>query len=113
MSTAVAAVRAHPVKYKLSPSSPSTLRTLAPSVKVASVGQNRPTKQQRTSTFHDTYKGKIESKNYSREECNSMSMAQCQQLYELLKKTRLIKSKKKSSEGSRVLDASHAQSKNR
>ena len=89
---------------QLSLSLPSTSRALAPSVKVASVGQKRYAKQQRTSTSHGTYKGKFESKKYSRKEYDSMSMAQHQQLYELLKKIRLMK-RKKTSESSRALEA--------
>ena len=57
-----------------------------------------------TSTTHDTFKGKIELKKYSREEYDSMSMAQHQQLYELQKKTRLIKGNK-TPESSRALEA--------
>ena len=40
------------------------------------------------------FKGKIELKKYSREEYDSMSTAQCQHLYELQKKARLIEGKK-------------------
>ena len=45
------------------------------SVKVASMAQTRPAKQQKTSKTCDTFKGKIELRNYSREEYDSMSMA--------------------------------------
>ena len=55
-------------------------------MKVASVGQNRPAKWQKTSTNHGTFKAKIELKKYSREEYDSMLMAQHQQLYELRRK---------------------------
>ena len=61
------------------------------SVKFASVGQNRPAKQQKTSTICGTFKEKIELKKYSKDEYDSMLMAQHQQLYELWKKARLIK----------------------
>ena len=57
-----------------------------------------------TSTTHDTFKGKIELKKYSREEYDSMSMAQHQQLHELWKKTGLIKGNK-TPESSRALEA--------
>ena len=49
-------------------------------------------------------KEKIELKKYSREEYDSMSKAQCQQLHELWKNTKLIKSKK-TPESSRALEA--------
>ena len=65
LSTAVTAVRAHPAKYKkdfdavvtflnqyINKSAPT------PSVKVASVAQTRPVKQQKTSTTHGTFKKK-------------------------------------------------------
>ena len=79
-------------------------RAPTPSVKVASVGHNRPAKWQRTSATHCTLKGKIELKKYSKEEYESMSMVQHQQLYELQKKARLIKGKK-TPESSRALEA--------
>ena len=47
---------------------------------------------------------KFELKKYSREEYNSMLMAQCQQLYELWKKADLTKGKK-TPENSRALEA--------
>ena len=78
-------------------------RAPTPSVKVASFGQTRPVKWQKTSTTHDTFKGKVELTTYSREEYDSMSMAQCQQLYLLQKKAGLIKSK--IPERSRALEA--------
>ena len=40
-----------------------------------------------------SFKGKIKLKKYSREEYNSMSTAQRQQLYELKKKAGLIKTR--------------------
>ena len=58
-------------------------RALTPSVKIASAGQNRPTKWQKISNTHCTFKGKIELKKYSRKENDSMSTTQCQQQYEL------------------------------
>ena len=60
-------------------------------MKVASVGQNRPAKWQETSAIHVTFTGKIELKKYSREEYDSMSTTEFQQLYELQKKARFIK----------------------
>ena len=74
------------------------------SVKVASVGQNRPTKWQKTSITHGTFQGKIESKKFSREEYHSMLMAQHQQLHELWKKARLLNGKK-TPESSTALEA--------
>ena len=47
-----------------------------PSVKVASVTQTRSAKRQKASTSHSTFKEKIDLKKYSREEYNSMSVAQ-------------------------------------
>ena len=101
LSTAVAAVRVHADKYVKDFDTIITFLTKcinkkAPklSVKVASVGQNRPAKHQRTSTTCGTFKWKIELKKDSREEYDSTLMAQCQQLYELWKKAWLIKSKK-------------------
>ena len=64
-------------------------RALTPSAKVASVGQNRPAKQQKKYPSHGTFKGKIELRKYSREEYNSISIVQHQQLYELQKKAGL------------------------
>ena len=58
-------------------------RVPTPSMKFASVGQNRPAKWQKTSTTHGAFKGKVEFKKYSREEHDSMSTAQCHPLYEL------------------------------
>ena len=58
-------------------------RAPVPSVKVASVVQIRSSKRQKTNTTYGTFKGKIKLKTYSREEYNSMSTAQPQQLYEL------------------------------
>ena len=111
MSTAVVAVRAHPDKHEKAFDAAVTFLTQyidkrAPthSVKVASVGQSRPAKRQKTSTTHGTFKGKIELNKYSREEYDSMSMAQCQQLYELQKKAGLTMGKK-TSESSRALEA--------
>ena len=73
-------------------------------MKVVSVTQTRPSKRQKTNARHGTFKEKIELKKYSREEHDSMSMAQCQKLYELQKRARLIKGEK-TPESSRVLDA--------
>ena len=73
-------------------------------MKVASVGQNRPAKWQKTRTTHGTFKGNIELKKYSTEEYYSMLAAQHQQLNELQKKAGLIKNKK-TPESSRALKA--------
>ena len=90
----------HPDKYEKDFGSVVTFltkyinkRALTPSVKVASVGQKRPAKQQKTTTIHGTFKGKIELKKYSREEHDLMLMVQCQHLYELWKEAKLIKGK--------------------
>ena len=111
MSTSVATVRAHPDEYKKDFDEVVTFlsqyidkRAPTLSVKVASVGQSRPAKQQKTTTTHGTFKEKIELKKYSREEYDSMSMTQCQQLYKLWKKAGLIKGKK-TPESSRAFEA--------
>ena len=65
--------------------------------------QTRPARRQKISTTCVTFKGKIEFKKYSRKEYGSMSMVKCQQLYELWKKTGLIK-EKKTQESSRALE---------
>ena len=87
--TAVATVRAHPDRYERDFDAIVAFLTRyinkkAPtlSVKVTSVGQNRPAKRQKTTATGGTFRGKIELKKYSREEYDSMSMAQQQQLYE-------------------------------
>ena len=84
LSIAVGSERMHPDKYEKDFDAVAAFLTQhihkrAPtlSVKVASVGQCRPAKQKKTSTTHGTFKGKIELKKYSREEYDSMSMAQC------------------------------------
>ena len=101
MSTAVTTVRAHPAKYKKDVDAVVAFltqhidkRSPTPSVKVASVEQNKPAKRQKTNASCCTFKRKIELKKYSREEYDSMSMTQHHQLYELQKKVRLIKGKK-------------------
>ena len=111
MSAAVAIVRMHQDKYEKDFDTIVTLLSQyidksapTPSMKVASVGQSRPAKQQKTSATHGTFKGKIELKKYSRVEYESMLMAQCQKLYNLWKKARLIKVKK-TPESSRALEA--------
>ena len=58
----------------------------------------------RRCTTCGTFKGKFVLKKYSREEYDSMSMAQHQQLYKLWKKAKLVKGKK-APEGSRALEA--------
>ena len=57
------------------------------------VRSNLPSNR-RTMLTVSPFKGKIELKKYSREEYDSMSTAQCQHLYELQKKARLIEGKK-------------------
>ena len=101
LSNAVAAVRVHPDKYEKNFDAVVAFlsqyiekKPPMPSMKVASVCQNRPTKQQKTNTTCGTFQGKVELKKYSREEYNSMSTTQHQQLYELQKKVRLIEGKK-------------------
>ena len=101
MSKAVIAVRTHPDKYKKDFDAVVVFLTQyinkrAPilSVKIASVGQVRPSKWQKTNTTHHTFKGKVELMKYYKEEYDSMSMAQHQQLYELQKKPGLTKGKK-------------------
>ena len=64
------------------------------SVKVASLSHTKPAKQQKTSANHGTFKGKAELKKYSIEEYDSMSIVQCQQLYELQQKAGHAKGKK-------------------
>ena len=75
LSTSVATVRAHPDKYEKDFNAVVTFlihyinkRTPTLSVKVASVSQNRPAKQQKMGTTHGTFKGNIHLKEYSREE---------------------------------------------
>ena len=101
MSTAVVTVRAHPDKYKKDFDAVVAFVTQyidkrAPilNVKVAFVTQTRPAKRQKTSAGRGTFKGKIKLKKFSEKEYDSMSMALCQQLYELQKKASLIKDKK-------------------
>ena len=111
MSTAVATAMAHPDKYEKDFDAIVAFltqyrdkRALTPSMKVASASQNRLSKWQRTSATCGTFEGKIELKKYSREEYDSMLMAQCQQPYEFQKKARLIKGKK-TPESGRALEA--------
>ena len=70
-------------------------KSTKPEQKVASVGHTRPAKWQKMSSNGGDFKGKVQLKKYSREEYDSTSMAQCQKLCELLKKTGLIKGKKR------------------
>ena len=72
MSTSDATVRAHPDKYKKDFDAVVAFltkyidnRAPTPSVKVASVTQTRPAKQQKTSASHETFRGKIELKKYT------------------------------------------------
>ena len=111
LSTAVAAGRAHPDRYEKDFDAVVAFLTqyidkkaLTPSVKVASVTQTSHAKRQKTNASCGTFRGKIELKKYSREEYNSMSAVQHQQLYELWKRAGLIKGKK-IPESSRALEA--------
>ena len=111
LSTAVTTVRVHPDKYEKEFDAVVAFltqyidkRAPTPTAKIASVTQTRPAKQQKTSTNHGTFKGEIELNKHSREEYESMSASQCQQLYELQKKSRLIKGKK-TLETKRALEA--------
>ena len=86
--TAVVTVRAHPDKYVKDFNAVVTFLTQyidkrAPtlSLKVASVAQTRPAKQQKTSATLGTFKERIKLKKYSREEYDSMSIVQHQQLH--------------------------------
>ena len=45
-------------------------------MKISSIAQTIPAKRQETSATHGIFKGKIELKKYSREEYDSMLMAQ-------------------------------------
>ena len=83
LSTAVAAVRAHPDKYKKDFDTVVAFltqyvdkRSPKPSVKVESVAQNRPAMWQKTNDDHGTFKGKSELKKHSREVYNSMTATQ-------------------------------------
>ena len=114
MSTAVAMTRAHPDKYEKDFDAVVAFliqyidkKAPTPSMRIVSIAQTRPAKWQKTSTSHGTFKGKTGLKKYSREEYDSMSMAQHQQLYELWKKAGLMKVKK-TLESSRALEASVA-----
>ena len=69
-------------------------RAPTPSVTVACVAQNRPAKWQKTNSSHGTIRRNIKIKKYSREQYDSMSMAQHQELYKLWKKAILLKGKK-------------------
>ena len=111
MSTAVATVRVHPNKYEKDLDALVAFltqnidkRSPTSSMKVTSVAQNSPAKQQKTSASHGTFKGKIEVKKYSREEYNSMLTTQCQQLYKFQEKDGFIKGMK-TPESGRALEA--------
>ena len=87
MSTPVTTIRVHPDKYEkdfdivvIFLTQYIDKRSPTPSLKVASVAKNRPAKQQKTNAGHGTFKGMIELKKYSREEYDSTSMTQHQQL---------------------------------
>ena len=78
-STAFATIRAHPDKYEKDFDAVVTIlteyidkRAPTPSMKVASVTQIRPAKQQKTSASHGNFRRKVELKKYSREEYDSM-----------------------------------------
>ena len=73
LSTVVAAVRAHPEKYKKDFDTvvaflSQNIDTKAPTLKVASITQTRPANRQKSSTSCGAFRGKIELKKYSREE---------------------------------------------
>ena len=111
MSTVVVAVRTHPNRYEKDFDTVVAIiskyidrKAPTKSVKVASIAQTRPAKRQKTSASHSTFREKSELRKDSREEYDSMSAAQCQQLYELWKKAKLIKGKK-TPESSRALEA--------
>ena len=63
-------------------------------LKVVSISQTRPAKGKKTNAAHGTFKGNIELKMYYREDYDSMSMGQQQQLYKLQQKAGLLKGKK-------------------
>ena len=72
LSTAVTAVRAHPDKYKKNFDAVVAIliqyfykKAPTSNVKVASVTQTRPAKQQKTNATLGTFKGMIELKKYS------------------------------------------------
>ena len=54
------------------------------SAEVASIAQDRPTKKQNTIEPHATFKGRIELKKSSLEECNSLLSAQKQHFLSFL-----------------------------
>ena len=95
-------IRAHPDQYENFDTEVAFLihyinkKALTPSMKVASIGQNRPAKWQRTSATHGTFKGEIDLKMYSTEEYDSMFMVQCWQLHDL--KIKALKKTKKPAE---------------
>ena len=69
MSSAVSSVRVHPDKYKKDFNAVVSIltpyidkRAPTPSVKVASVAQTSPARQQKTSATHSTFKGRINLK---------------------------------------------------
>ena len=83
LSTAVMTVRAHPDKYEKDFNAVVTFLTWyidkrlpTPSMKIASVAQNRLAMWQKTSASHGNFKGKIELKKYSRKEYDWMSTTQ-------------------------------------
>ena len=119
LSREAASVSAHPDKYKKDFSTIVAFltqyinkRVPTLSVKVSSVGPTRPSKWQKTSTICGTFKGKIEFKKYFREEYDSVSMAQCQQLCELWKIAGFVKSKDSREHQSFRGLSSHTRSKN-
>ena len=113
-STEVATVRVHPDKYEKNFNVVVAFlaqyidkRAPTVSVMVASVVQTRPAKWQKTNASNGTFKGNIELKKYYREEYDSMSMAQHQQLFKLQKEAGLVKGKK-TPESIRALEAGEA-----
>ena len=111
LSMAVAAVRTHPDRYDTDFGTILALlsqyidkKTPTLSVKVLSVTETSPVKRLKTSAHRCTFREKIELKKYYREEYDSISALQRQQLYELQKRARLIRGKK-TPEGKRGSEA--------
>ena len=111
LSTATAIVWVHPDKNEknfdavvIYLSQHFDKRGPTPCIKIVSIAQTWPIIKQKTSTASGTIKRKIELKKDSREEYDSMSIEQQQQLYELWHKAGLINSKK-TPESSKALEA--------
>ena len=81
--TKITTLKAYPDKYEKDFNAVVTYLTQyinkrgpTPSNNVAFIAQTRPAKQQKISTVHGTFKGKIALKKYSTDEYNSMLTAQ-------------------------------------